>query len=96
MFEEQASEINLVVLDMVMPRMGGLEAAERMRRIRPELPVIFTTGYSADHEALTTVIENGGTVVEKPFDPKKLARRVRELLDHSVIHSESGAQTRGK
>ena len=96
MFEEQASEINLVVLDMVMPRMGGLEAAERMRRIRPELPVIFTTGYRADHEALTTVIENGGAVVEKPFDPKKLARRVRELLDHSVIHSELGAQTRGK
>jgi two-component system cell cycle sensor histidine kinase/response regulator CckA len=96
MFEEQAREISLVVLDVVMPRVGGLEAAKRMRQIRPELPVIFTTGYSTDHEALTTVIEAGGAVVEKPFDPKKLARRVRELLDLSLIPSESGASNRGK
>ena len=95
-FEEHVSEIRLVVLDMVMPRVGGLEAARRMRQIRPELPVIFTTGYSADHEALTRVIETGGAVVEKPFDPKKLARRVRELLDHSMIHSESGASNRSE
>ncbi len=96
MFEEHAREISLVVLDVVMPRIGGLEAAKRMRQIRPELPVIFTTGYSADHEALTKVIETGGAVVEKPFDPKKLARRVRELLDLSLVHSESGASNRGK
>jgi two-component system, cell cycle sensor histidine kinase and response regulator CckA len=95
-FEEQAREISLVVLDVVMPRIGGLEAAKRMRQIRPELAVIFTTGYSADHEALTTVIETGGAVVEKPFDPKKLARRVRELLDLSLVHSGPGTSTRGK
>lgn len=95
-FEEHMDEIRLVVLDMVMPRVGGLEAAKRMRQIRPELPVIFTTGYSADHEALTGVIETGGAVVEKPFDPKKLARRVRELLDRSMIHSESGASNRSE
>jgi two-component system, cell cycle sensor histidine kinase and response regulator CckA len=95
-FEEHSSEISLVVLDMVMPRIGGLEAAKRMRQIQPDLPVIFTTGYSAEHGALTTVIETGGAVVEKPFDPKKLARRVRELLDHAVMHSESVASDHGK
>jgi PAS domain S-box-containing protein len=95
-FEEKAREISLVVLDVVMPRIGGLEAAKRMRHIRPELPVIFTTGYSSDHEALTKVIETGGAVVEKPFDPKKLARRVRELLDISLIHSEPGTSNRGE
>jgi two-component system cell cycle sensor histidine kinase/response regulator CckA len=91
MFEERSSEINLVVLDMVMPRVGGLDAAKRMRQIRPELPVIFTTGYSSENEALSRVIEAGGAVVEKPFDPRRLARRVRELLDTSLVQSESQA-----
>jgi PAS domain S-box-containing protein len=87
MFEEHARDIRLVVLDMVMPRVGGLEASKRMREMNKELPVIFTTGYSAENEALSKVIASGGTVIQKPFDPKKLARRVRELLDHSMQHS---------
>ena len=57
-FEERSREISLVVLDMVMPHVGGLEAAARMRQLRAELPVIFTTGYSAENEALTKVIRN--------------------------------------
>jgi len=52
------------------------------------LPVIFTTGYSSENEALTGVIQSGGVVLQKPFDPKKLARRVRELLDTPVAKSE--------
>jgi two-component system cell cycle sensor histidine kinase/response regulator CckA len=95
-FEENAHEINLVILDMVMPRIGGLEAAKRMRQTRPELPVIFTTGYSSDNEALSKVIEAGGAVVEKPFDPRRLARRVRELLDASLVHSQSPTANRGE
>jgi two-component system cell cycle sensor histidine kinase/response regulator CckA len=90
-FENHSREISLVVVDMVMPRIGGLEAAKRMQQIRPELPIIFTTGYSSDNEALTKVIAAGGVVVEKPFDPGKLARRVRELLDASLVHSQSHA-----
>jgi two-component system, cell cycle sensor histidine kinase and response regulator CckA len=95
-FENHSREISLVVLDMVMPRIGGLEAAKRMKQIRPELPVIFTTGYSSENEALSKVIASGGTVVEKPFDPGKLARRVRELLDASLVHSQSPAPNRGE
>jgi two-component system, cell cycle sensor histidine kinase and response regulator CckA len=88
-FQEHAREISLAVLDMVMPRVGGMESAKRMRRIRPELPVVFTTGYSVENEELTRVIEAGGAVVEKPFDPKKLARRIRELLDANLVDSGS-------
>jgi CheY-like chemotaxis protein len=88
-FEERSREISLVVLDMVMPRVGGLEAAHRMRQIQKELPVIFTTGYSSENEALSRVIKSGGVVLQKPFDPKKLARRVRELLDVSVEQSKA-------
>lgn len=96
MFQENAHQISLVVLDMVMPHIGGLEAAKRMRQIRPGLPVIFTTGYSAENEALTKIIETGGAVLQKPFDPRKLARRVRELLDLSLVHSEFPPKKRDK
>jgi len=96
MFEEHAREISLVLLDMVMPRIGGLEAARRMRQTYPELPVIFTTGYSVDNEELTRVIETGVALLQKPFDPRKLARRVRELLDRSLVHSELPAVNRGE
>jgi len=95
-FEENTREISLAVVDMVMPRLGGLEAAKRMRQIHAELPVIFTTGYSAENEALTRVIEAGGAVMQKPFDPKKLARRVRELLDLSMAHSENSGTAQRK
>jgi PAS domain S-box-containing protein len=88
MVEDHAQEISLAVLDMVMPRIGGLEAAQRMAQIRPQMPVIFTTGYSSENEALSRVIQSGGVVLQKPFDPKKLARRVRELLDASMSKSE--------
>lgn len=88
-FEENKRDISLAVLDMVMPRVGGLEAARRMRQIQKELPVIFTTGYSSENEALTKVVQSGGVVLQKPFDPKKLARRVRELLDVSVEQSKA-------
>jgi two-component system cell cycle sensor histidine kinase/response regulator CckA len=87
-FAEQAPQISLVVLDMVMPRIGGLEAARRMRQMNQRLPVIFTTGYSSENEALTGVIQSGGVELQKPFDPTKLARRVRELLDACVATSE--------
>jgi two-component system, cell cycle sensor histidine kinase and response regulator CckA len=95
-FEERSREISLVVLDMVMPHIGGLEAAARMRQMRAELPVIFTTGYSAENEALTKVIQAGGAVLQKPYDPKKLARRIREMLDASLVHSGSSGANRGE
>jgi len=95
-FEEQGRQISLVVLDMVMPRIGGLEAARRMRQMNQRLPVIFTTGYSSENEALTEVIQSGGAVLQKPFDPKKLARRVRELLDAPMEKSEVSEASSGK
>jgi two-component system, cell cycle sensor histidine kinase and response regulator CckA len=84
-FRENAQAISLVVMDIVMPRLGGRDAAALIRAIRPEVPVIFTTGYSADNEALTHVVEMGGTLLHKPYDPKKLTCRVRELLDGAAV-----------
>jgi two-component system, cell cycle sensor histidine kinase and response regulator CckA len=88
-FREKRREIALVVMDIVMPKLGGREATALMRSIRPDVPVIFTTGYSADNEALTQVVETGGTLMQKPYDPKKLAQRVREMPDQASVATES-------
>jgi two-component system cell cycle sensor histidine kinase/response regulator CckA len=94
LFQKHSMEIGLVILDIVMPRLGGREVAARMRTLRPELPVIFTTGYSADNEGLTQVVELGGIVLQKPYDPKKIARRVRQLLDRAPIGAGSSTPRR--
>jgi two-component system cell cycle sensor histidine kinase/response regulator CckA len=86
-FQDRAQDIALAVLDMVMPRLGGCEAADRIHAIRPDLPVIFTTAYNADSAALARVVELGGVVLQKPYNPHKLAQRVRELLNRELAHA---------
>ena len=76
LFEEDPEGFDLVVLDMVMPRMGGHDAWERMKAIRPDLKVLISSGYSAH-----AVPEGAPEVLAKPYVPDELLRRVRELLD---------------
>ena len=83
MFRAHQDTIALALLDVVMPRLGGPDAYLKMRCIRPELPVLFTTGYSAETSFLGALLEKGGTVLQKPYSPTLLGRRVREVLDHA-------------
>ncbi len=85
LFRERKREIDLVILDLVMPRLGGRAAAALMRELCPNLPVILTTSYTADLEALAFAKESGAALLQKPYDPRQLARRVRELLDHPTV-----------
>ena len=87
-FRDRANDITLAVLDMLMPRLGGCDAAERIHALRPELPVIFTTGSNADAATLARVMKLGGIVLQKPYDPHKLAQRVRELLDRETAQAQ--------
>lgn len=80
-FQQQADRIDLLLLDVVMPKMDGPEAYARMSAKRPDVPVIFATGYSADIALLHKVQEQGLAVMQKPYVPRDLARRVRETLD---------------
>lgn len=75
------TDIDLAVLDVVMPRKGGKEAFEEMRRINPMLKVIFMSGYSADAIHASYVLAPGVPFLPKPYGPNSLARRVREVLD---------------
>jgi CheY-like chemotaxis protein len=80
-YRERAGEIDLVVLDMMMPRMNGEQALRAMQAIRPDVCVIVTSGYS---ECLPQqgVGKPGGVIafLPKPFGPSKLLAAVRESL----------------
>ncbi|WP_161957548.1 PAS domain-containing sensor histidine kinase [Mariprofundus sp. EBB-1] len=79
-FEEQYKAIDLLILDVVMPDMGGLKAATRMRAICPDIPVIFSTGYDLKHIfAANDGLENT-MVLNKPTPIAELSRNIRSML----------------
>lgn len=80
LFQEQAEEIDLVILDVVMPVLGGRAAYEQMRAIRPELKALFTSGYSEDAIHKGFVLEEGLTLIQKPFRREEFLTVVHGLL----------------
>ena len=76
---------DLVILDVVMPGMGGRELAERLARFRPELPVLFTSGYTDGEIVRRGLLEPGAAFVQKPFTPDGIVRSVRERLDAASL-----------
>ena len=80
-FEANRSRIDLVILDVVMPRLGGPEALARMRVIEPSLRAILTTGHAPDTAFLSELAEAGAlTILPKPFALDELGRKVGEML----------------
>jgi PAS domain S-box-containing protein len=74
-------KVDLAVLDVVMPRKGGKEAYEEMRKGNPNLKVLFMSGYSAEAGHESFVLTPGTPFLPKPYTPASLARKVREVLD---------------
>ncbi|MFZ0420609.1 MAG: response regulator [Candidatus Sulfotelmatobacter sp.] len=80
-FEANSKDIRLVLLDVVMPVLGGPDAYSQMSAIRPDLPAIFTTGYTAESASLNHKIEEGAVFLQKPYSAQTLARAIRSTLD---------------
>ena len=74
-------DIGLVILDMMMPKMTGMEAYEAIKDIRPEVKALFLSGYTADKIKETGLISDGMEIVMKPISPRDLLRTVRRVLD---------------
>ncbi len=72
--------IDLLLTDVVMPRMGGTELASRLRERQPDLPVIFMSGYAGDALTRDGSLPTGSAFIQKPFPPSVLATTVREVL----------------
>ncbi|HEU4649734.1 MAG TPA: ATP-binding protein, partial [Gemmatimonadales bacterium] len=73
--------IDLVLTDVVMPEMGGLELVDALSEVRPEIGVIVMSGYMEPERLRSSVRDAGVPFLPKPFAPNDLGRRVREVLD---------------
>jgi two-component system cell cycle sensor histidine kinase/response regulator CckA len=80
-FGNHRDEIDLLLFDVVLPKINGPLAYARICKLKPDVPVIFATGYSADVALLQEAQQQGLTVLQKPYDPRDLARRIRDTLD---------------
>ena len=74
--------VDLLMTDILMPRMGGIELAERLREMRPELKVLYTSGYNDSGGNFEGVA--GARYLPKPYGMEDLARALRDLLEPAV------------
>ncbi len=73
--------IDLLITDVVMPKISGKETAKRLQPLYPQMKVIYMSGYTDDAIMHHGVLAPGLNFLEKPFSPESLARKVREVLD---------------
>ncbi len=88
---DYSGPVNLLLTDAVMPGMGGKALAEQLRATRPEMRVIFTSGYTDDAVLERGVVESGIAFIQKPYTPARLAAAVRSTLDEGLAARASHA-----
>ncbi len=83
-FRHHRQHIDLALLDVVLPKLNGPEIYSRIRKVRPDIPVVFATGYSNDFALLHKVQQHGLPILQKPYTARDLARKIRETLDRNA------------
>jgi CheY-like chemotaxis protein len=82
-FSKQHENIALIILDLIMPGMGGRQCLEEILKVNPQTQVIVTSGYSVDGSAKETIESKAKGFVSKPYDGRELLKFVREVLDRN-------------
>lgn len=80
-FSEKSHQIDIVILDMIMPGIGGAETYDRLKNIRDDVKVILSSGYSMNGHAANILARGCNGFIQKPFDIKTLSLKIREILD---------------
>jgi signal transduction histidine kinase len=81
--ERHPRTIHLLLTDVIMPQVSGRELAERLLKLRPDMKVLYMSGYTDNAVVQHGTLESGAAYLQKPIVPLQLARKVRLVLDHS-------------
>jgi len=80
LLEKHEGPVNLLITDVIMPHMSGKELAAKLKEKLPDMKVLYTTGYTENVIYSQGILEPGTILLQKPFTPSSLARKVREVL----------------
>ena len=80
-YKRSMDKIDMVILDMIMPDMGGGEAYDRLKEINPDIKVLLSSGYSINGQATEILGRGCNGFIQKPFSIKDLSQKLREILD---------------
>ncbi len=94
-FSGEPGPVDLLVSDVVMGGMSGRELSQRLVAVRPALRVLFVSGYSDETISRHGVLDEGVSLLPKPFTPEVLRRRVREVLDRPGVVGQRGVLNAG-
>ena len=82
--ERHPGPIHLLLTDVVMPQMNGRDLADRLTPLRPDMKVLYMSGYTENAIVRHGVLETDIFFIQKPFRTKKLMEKIREILDESL------------
>jgi len=80
-YQENLDKADMVILDMIMPDIGGGDVYDRLKEIDPKVRVLLSSGYSVDGQATEILGQGCDGFIQKPFDVKELSSKLREILD---------------
>jgi two-component system, cell cycle sensor histidine kinase and response regulator CckA len=81
--ERDAGHVDLLFTDVVMPHINGKELADHLRALYPHAKILFTSGFSENAIVHQGILNRDVALLQKPFTPSALAKKVREILDQA-------------
>jgi two-component system, cell cycle sensor histidine kinase and response regulator CckA len=81
LYQQRTAEVDLVLLDYTMPGMSGLDVLHELRRIDPEVCVVFSSGHTLQSNAEELLAAGARAFIPKPYSPEELVARIRQVLD---------------
>ena len=84
LYQKNQDDINIVMLDMIMPKMSGGEVYDRMKEINPDIKVLLASGYSIDDQATDILNRGCDGFIQKPFNINEMSAAIRQILDKKL------------
>jgi len=85
LFHRHRGPLDLLITDVIMPKMSGRELADQLRISRPDLKVLFVSGYTDTAIVNHGILEPGTVFLQKPFTPEQLTTKVRDILEGTEV-----------